>query len=100
MTQISTHIFPTRRSSDLYLRDIETEGYTVRIGQLLEEEDPLLRDLDGDRLAIERRYIEQDVDGALRASRSEEHTSELQSPCNVVCRLLLEKTKRLHHQRS
>src|SRR5256885_4444581 len=24
--------------------------------------------------------------------RSEEHTSELQSPCNVVCRLLLEKT--------
>src|SRR5256885_9929656 len=26
-------------------------------------------------------------------SRSEEHTSELQSPCNLVCRLLLEKTK-------
>src|ERR1039457_3929796 len=27
--------------------------------------------------------------------RSEEHTSELQSPCNLVCRLLLEKTKAL-----
>src|SRR5256885_7791428 len=27
--------------------------------------------------------------------RSEEHTSELQSPCNLVCRLLLEKKK--HH---
>src|SRR5256885_10508716 len=26
-------------------------------------------------------------------SRSEEHTSELQSPCNLVCRLLLEKKK-------
>src|SRR5256885_4158926 len=26
--------------------------------------------------------------------RSEEHTSELQSPCNLVCRLLLEKTKK------
>src|SRR6478735_10313996 len=26
---------------------------------------------------------------ALRAERSEEHTSELQSPCNLVCRLLL-----------
>src|SRR5688500_19452374 len=26
--------------------------------------------------------------------RSEEHTSELQSPCNLVCRILLEKTKR------
>src|SRR5256885_7496517 len=39
------------------------------------------------------------------ARRSEEHTSELQSPCNLVCRLLLEKkkkkktqeTKRLQH---
>src|SRR5256885_10945943 len=30
--------------------------------------------------------------------RSEEHTSELQSPCNLVCRLLLEKKKtRSHH---
>src|SRR2546426_3541390 len=28
------------------------------------------------------------------AGRSEEHTSELQSPCNLVCRLLLEKKKR------
>src|SRR2546426_1243233 len=28
-----------------------------------------------------------------RAGRSEEHTSELQSPCNLVCRLLLEKKK-------
>src|SRR5256885_5938198 len=26
-------------------------------------------------------------------NRSEEHTSELQSPCNIVCRLLLEKKK-------
>src|SRR2546426_7647120 len=31
---------------------------------------------------------------ALR-SRSEEHTSELQSPCNLVCRLLLEKKKKI-----
>src|SRR5256885_10514863 len=28
-----------------------------------------------------------------RSGRSEEHTSELQSPCNLVCRLLLEKKK-------
>src|SRR6266566_10111478 len=28
-----------------------------------------------------------------RPPRSEEHTSELQSPCNLVCRLLLEKKK-------
>src|SRR3989454_3381306 len=34
-------------------------------------------------------------DNALRYTppRSEEHTSELQSPCNLVCRLLLEKKK-------
>src|SRR5256885_5303604 len=30
-------------------------------------------------------------------SRSEEHTSELQSPCNLVCRLLLEKKKTPEH---
>src|SRR6266446_8913247 len=30
------------------------------------------------------------------ARRSEEHTSELQSPCNLVCRLLLEKKKNLY----
>src|SRR5256885_12350088 len=30
--------------------------------------------------------------------RSEEHTSELQSPCNLVCRLLLEKKKKRHQQ--
>src|SRR5256885_2314612 len=37
-----------------------------------------------------------DYDGrnkTVKASRSEEHTSELQSPCNIVCRLLLEKTQ-------
>src|SRR2546426_12779007 len=33
-------------------------------------------------------------DGAF-LDRSEEHTSELQSPCNLVCRLLLEKKKKI-----
>src|SRR2546426_3806416 len=32
--------------------------------------------------------------------RSEEHTSELQSPCNLVCRLLLEKKKKKHMRRT
>src|SRR5256885_12718210 len=31
---------------------------------------------------------------AVPTPRSEEHTSELQSPCNLVCRLLLEKKKK------
>src|SRR5256885_7156827 len=32
--------------------------------------------------------------GSHFSTRSEEHTSELQSPCNLVCRLLLEKKKK------
>src|SRR5256885_3962568 len=32
----------------------------------------------------------------LEGARSEEHTSELQSPCNLVCRLLLEKKSPNH----
>src|SRR2546426_9290999 len=39
------------------------------------------------------RQAKRDRDPA--AGRSEEHTSELQSPCNLVCRLLLEKKKKL-----
>src|SRR3989454_8112015 len=35
-------------------------------------------------------------DEAESRGRSEEHTSELQSPCNLVCRLLLEKKKTKH----
>src|SRR5256885_12279164 len=39
-------------------------------------------------------HLENFADGiAGIARRSEEHTSELQSPCNLVCRLLLEKKK-------
>src|SRR3989454_6404623 len=34
----------------------------------------------------------------LVVTRSEEHTSELQSPCNLVCRLLLEKKKKNRRQ--
>src|SRR5256885_8080262 len=36
----------------------------------------------------------------LYKARSEEHTSELQSPCNLVCRLLLEKKKHNHSRRA
>src|SRR5256885_10091996 len=40
-------------------------------------------------LAAQPRQAAKHVEG-----RSEEHTSELQSPCNLVCRLLLEKKKK------
>src|SRR5256885_3977175 len=47
---------------------------------------PALRDQRGRLPACPR-------DGREPRVRSEEHTSELQSPCNLVCRLLLEKKK-------
>src|SRR5256885_10113100 len=43
-------------------------------------------------LEAERKEGKPPVD-AIYEARSEEHTSELQSPCNLVCRLLLEKKK-------
>src|SRR5256885_12380690 len=45
-----------------------------------------------DQLGISQRPMNE-VLLELETQRSEEHTSELQSPCNLVCRLLLEKKK-------
>src|SRR2546422_5478521 len=45
-----------------------------------------------DRGRVTRRDLT--ADGRLRAARSEEHTSELQSRLHLVCRLLLEKKKK------
>src|SRR5256885_3228864 len=57
-----------------------------------------LADVGGERRADEHeahllRDGREGVPHHLEADRSEEHTSELQSPCNLVCRLLLEKKK-------
>jgi len=50
-----------------HLRDIEQEGYAVRITKLLTEDQPLLEDIDGDKLAIERDYINQNFNEAFEA---------------------------------
>src|SRR5256885_3162734 len=48
-----------------------------------------------DGVTIEKRgFAAFAFDGFDTGLRSEEHTSELQSPCNLVCRLLLEKKKK------
>src|SRR2546426_7439453 len=66
----------------------------------------LLRcELDRGRLERRERHVEAEIleheplraVGGLVPVRSEEHTSELQSPCNLVCRLLLEKKKTNYH---
>src|SRR5438093_601120 len=66
------HSFPTRRSSDLLLRVHANHR----------------RDLLQQRGQLDRGRIQIEM-----AGRSEEHTSELQSLTNIVCRLLLEKKK-------
>src|SRR5438094_5658678 len=43
---------------------------------------------------VQKRQRPSRSDGGCREKRSEEHTSELQSPYDLVCRLLLEKKKR------
>src|SRR5437762_14194540 len=70
------HSFPTRRSSDLH--QIDFCIYTVFFGS------PNLAPLCDSEF---------NVIYSKTALRSEEHTSELQSPMYLVCRLLLEKKK-------
>src|SRR5688500_19890868 len=84
------HSFPTRRSSDLV-----QAGEADAVKRVVPVEIPaigltvLVRiNLD----VIDARTIH-DADRVVTTVRSEEHTSELQSPCNLVCRLLLEKKK-------
>src|SRR5256885_1130232 len=59
-----------------------------RKAEVLPYLDQLRRELD-----IPVLYVSHSIDEVARLAqhRSEEHTSELQSPCNLVCRLLLEK---------
>src|SRR5688500_19546505 len=64
------HSFPTRRSSDL-VAAYKSWFFDRSHAQYGE--------------AVAAAYVREDY------TRSEEHTSELQSPCNLVCRLLLEK---------
>ena len=53
-----------------HLRDIEIDGYAERIRRILNENRPLLADIDGSRLAFERDYNNQDVEAAIQAFAS------------------------------
>src|SRR5256885_8698880 len=67
-------------------RHEERAAVGVRLDRHLEGPEPL-------RLRRDLELIHADERPEDRQRRSEEHTSELQSPCNLVCRLLLEKKK-------
>ncbi|MDQ3819568.1 MAG: DinB family protein [Acidobacteriota bacterium] len=49
-----------------HLRDIDRDGYTVRISKLLDEREPVLPDIDGAKLARSRDYNSEDFETALR----------------------------------
>src|SRR5699024_12814206 len=81
--------FPTRRSSDLFFRAVQdvtvaAEGHRGR-GVVYWE--PAWTAVEG---------AGWDPEDPSSGNRSEEHTSELQSRFDLVCRLLLEKKKRYH----
>src|SRR2546426_6040918 len=75
-----------RFDSSVAVKVLRPELWTVEAEKQFVEEARILR-----RLAHANIVPVHDVDE--RQGRSEEHTSELQSPCNLVCRLLLEKKK-------
>src|SRR3989454_5748091 len=75
-----------------FVRQEPVHRLVFRVGEILGDE---ALDQRAVAVGIERR-IEPHVTRVERGERlrSEEHTSELQSPCNLVCRLLLEKKKK------
>src|SRR5206468_10729760 len=82
------HSFPTRRSSDLATHAVDQKVDNLATSMKAElatkaSADDLTK-LNGDVNGVK---------GDLDATRSEEHTSELQSRSDLVCRLLLEKKK-------
>src|SRR5205085_11481341 len=88
------HSFPTRRSSDLDDGDL-----CRRVANPVEHARGLVRRFSGeheiaDRNRVDRRDQHRARGDVLGKLRSEEHTSELQSQSNLVCRLLLEKKKK------
>src|SRR5207248_9849122 len=97
---LDLHSFPTRRSSDLWLRRNrrntrcpgghqrsrkQHHGFVYSLLGRCKRDSRVLR-------TIRRRSLS-DPEYDRVECRSEEHTSELQSPYDLVCRLLLEKKK-------
>src|SRR5205814_7086782 len=90
---INLQPFPTRRSSDL----VRGERSQYRKRSIVARKAVVAPESCGKKLRAEivrpAAFEITDEDAARRDSRSEEHTSELQSLRHLVCRLLLEKKK-------
>src|SRR5207248_7962332 len=94
------HSFPTRRSSDL-IAEARLDPH-IAFGHVGQQDaflfkralpDKTMSEFDAFRQARMLGIAGQKNEGRFLFTRSEEHTSELQSPYDLVCRLLLEKKK-------
>src|SRR5688572_31722401 len=86
-------LFPTRRSSDLKrLATFDAKG-SILVGDVHPEVEEVAGALTPVPGGVGPLTITMLMHNTLKAARSEEHTSELQSQSNLVCRLLLEKKK-------
>src|SRR5256885_12878035 len=88
-------IAPVGQDAEAMAVALDTEGFETQICHGLDENFRQFMDSAGALLMTEEAL--ESAQGSLLLdalkARSEEHTSELQSPCNLVCRLLLEKKK-------
>src|SRR5437667_3631156 len=84
------HSFPTRRSSDLGRPE---PGELARVARLD------CQTVAAARFGVHAEDRRRQPAGPRETARSEEHTSELQSHHDLVCRLLLEKKKKPQHQK-
>src|SRR5256885_9773234 len=103
MSVTTIQVTPATRQKLARLKSSSGETYDDLINKLLslvpegDEEGPYTHafrlGLLQARLDVKEGRVLTHEEVKLRLGRSEEHTSELQSPCNLVCRLLLEKKK-------
>src|SRR5438552_4392584 len=86
-------LFPTRRSSDLRSDMASSTGCDSGSATQCAISPPSCRSVAG--AALESPFSKDKI--FIEGARSEEHTSELQSPDHLVCRLLLEKKNSIHY---
>src|SRR5207244_12779906 len=90
------HSFPTRRSSDLDA--VTSVGYLDGGPDVVARSMHLQYASAFHGIACIEKQVQKHLLKPARIPRSEEHTSELQSPDHLVCRLLLEKKKDKYKQ--
>src|SRR5438270_5993171 len=86
------HSFPTRRSSDLWRAAVFGDDDVAEVVARLKHPDT------ANQILLFTSFEKTAACVRVAAPRSEEHTSELQSQSNLVCRLLLEKKKNIKSQ--